>query len=261
MSLVTLLTDFGSASPYPGQMKGVLRTLCRAAIVDLTHEVPAHDIACGAYMLAAAVRAFPAGTIHLAVVDPGVGTSRLPLAIASGGQVFVGPDNGLLMVAARALGTPRAHAIVVDRFALRPLSATFHGRDLFAPAAAAIARGLAVEQVGPPVPAPCVLPEHPPTREGGVLRGQVRYRDPFGNIITNIPAGWLDDLVGPLVIESAGGREAVRRVITYGDGARGDLLILAGSDGTVEIAVRCGRAADLLGLGPGDLVLVRAMSG
>jgi len=258
MSLVTLLTDFGWASPYPGQMKGVLRSLCRAALIDLTHDVPAHDIACGAYVLAAAARAFPAGTIHLAVVDPGVGTSRLPVAIASGGQVFVGPDNGLLLVAARALGTPRAHAVAVERFALRPLSTTFHGRDLFAPAAAAIARGLAVEQVGPPVPAPVVLPEQPAARDGGLLRGQVLYRDPFGNLITNIPAGWLDDLAGPLVIVHARGQATAHRVTTYGDGAPGDLVILAGSDGTAEIAVRGGRAADLLPFGPGDPVMIRS---
>jgi S-adenosylmethionine hydrolase len=258
MSLITLLTDFGSASPYPGQMKGVLRSLCRAATADLTHDVPAHDIACGAYMLAAAAPAFPAGTIHLAVVDPGVGTSRLPLAIASGGQVFVGPDNGLLMIAARALGTPRAHAIAVERFALRPLSATFHGRDLFAPAAAAIARGLAVARVGPPVRAPVILSEQLPAREDGMLRGQVLYRDPFGNLVTNIPSNWLDDLAGLLVIEHTSGRETARRVATYGDGAPDDLLVLAGSGGTAEIAMRGGRAADLLDLGPGDPVLLRA---
>lgn len=257
MSLITLLTDFGSASPYPGQVKGVLSALCRATLIDLTHDIPAHDVPCGAYTLSAAAAAFPAGTIHLAVVDPGVGTDRLPLAVASGGQVFVGPDNGLLLVAAHRLGEPRAHAIAVERFALRPLSATFHGRDLFAPAAAAIARGLAIDSLGPRVTAPVILVEAPPRREAGTLRGQVRYRDAFGNLITNLPAAWLHDLPGPLVVEHAGGRMPVRRVTTYGDSPPGDLVILAGSDGTAELAVPGGRAADRLPIGPGDPICVR----
>jgi S-adenosylmethionine hydrolase len=258
MPVVTLLTDYGAGSPYPGQVKGVLRALCRATITDLTHDVPPHDVACGAYLLAAAVRAFPAGTIHLAVVDPGVGTDRLPLAIASGGQVFVGPDNGLLMVAARAVGVPRAHAIEVERFAVGPLSATFHGRDLFAPAAAAIARGLPVAQVGPSVPAPIVLFERPPERDSRSLRGQVLYRDTFGNLITNIPAAWIAEMTGPLVIAYPQGQATAERVTTYGEGAPDVLLVLGSSAGTVEIAVRGGRAADRLSLKPGEPIAILA---
>lgn len=256
MSVITLLSDFGSTSPYPAEMRGVLRSLCRAALVDLTHDVPAHDIVWGAHLLAAAAPAFPAGTIHLAVVDPGVGTRRLPLAIASSSQILVGPDNGLLMVAARAMGTPRAYAIDVERFARRPLSSTFHGRDLFAPVAAAMARGLPVAHVGPPVPAPVVLPEHPPAREAGRLHGQVVYCDPFGNLITNIPAAWLDGIAGLLVIEHARGRTAARLVAAYGDGAPGEVLILKGSHGTAEIAVHACRATDIVPARVGEQIIV-----
>jgi S-adenosylmethionine hydrolase len=256
--IITLLSDFGSASPYPAEMKAVLHARCRATVVDITHDIPAHDALHGAHVLAAAARYFPAGTVHLAVVDPGVGTSRLPLAIAAGGQSLVGPDNGLLMVAARMLGEPRAFAIDVDRFASRPLSSTFHGRDLFAPVAAVLASGLPVNVVGAPVGAPVELPEATPQRSPGILRGQVLYRDPFGNLITNIPGPWLCDLADPLTLASGRRRAVARRVGTYGDSAAGTLVVLEGSNGTVEIAVSTGSAAARLGIEIGDRVTLRA---
>lgn len=254
MTVITLLSDFGSSSPYPAEMKGVLLTLCRATIVDITHDVPSHGIVQGAYLLAAVAPTFPAGTVHLAVVDPGVGTTRRPLAVASGGQFFVGPDNGLLMPAARAMGVPRAFVIAADRFARRPLAATFHGRDLFAPVAAALASGLPIDDVGAPVSAPVERVWQPPTRASGMLRGQVVYGDSFGNLVTNIPGEWLGDLPGSLVLEHPGGRAAVRRAVTYADGTRGTLVALVGSDGTVEIAVNGGRATDTLSVRVGETV-------
>jgi S-adenosylmethionine hydrolase len=238
-------------------MKGVLLSSCRAVLVDITHDVPPHDVAQAAYLLAAAVPEFPAGTIHLAVVDPGVGTDRQPLVVASGGQFLVGPDNGLLMRAARALGTPRVYAIDADRFARRPVSPTFHGRDLFAPAAAALARGLPVEHIGPPAAPPVELAEIPPARAPGALRGQVVCCDRFGNLITNIPGAWLDEVRAPLVVEHKRGSAAVRPVLTYAQGAPGELLVLTGSGGTLEIAVNTGSAAEALGLRAGDAVAIR----
>lgn len=261
MSIITLLTDFGSVSPYPAEVKGVLLTLCRATIVDITHDVPPRGIALGAHLLAAAAPAFPAGTIHLAVVDPGVGTARRPLAVASGGQFFVGPDNGLLMPAARAVGMPRAYVIDAERFARRPMSATFHGRDLFAPAAAALAEGLPVETVGSPAASPVDLAERAPVREPRVLRAQVTYCDAFGNIVTNIPSPWLDQISGALALEVAGGRVPVRRARTFSDGAHDELLVLAGSSGTVEIAMNGGDAAEQLGLHAGDLIALHMSPG
>lgn len=256
MRIITLLTDFGPSSPYPAEMKGVLLSSCRAVLVDIAHDVAPHDVAQGAYLLAAAAPEFPAGTIHLAVVDPGVGTGRLALAVASGGQFLVGPDNGLLMRAARALGTPRAHAIDAARFARRPASSTFHGRDLFAPAAAALACGLPVERIGPPAASPVELAEIQPACAPGTLQGQVVYCDRFGNLVTNIPGGWLDDLRAPLVMEHGRGPAALRPVLTYAQGAIGELLVLVSSSGTLEIAVTAGSAAEALGLGAGDTVAI-----
>jgi S-adenosylmethionine hydrolase len=259
--IVTLLTDFGLASPYAAEMHAVLRAGCRARVVDITHEIPAHDIATGAHVLAAAAPAFPVGTVHVAVVDPGVGTARLPLAVASGGHLFVGPDNGLLMPAARALGHPRAHLIDEERFGRAPRSATFCGRDLFAPAAAALASGLPVERMGPPVPVPVELPEVRPARTPGALTGQVLYRDAFGNLITNIPGPWLQTSAASWVLEHPGGRVRLRRVRTYGEGGVGEPVVLVGSGGTIEIAVRTGRAAEVLGLEAGAPIALRACDG
>ncbi len=258
MTIITLLTDFGSASPYPAEMKGVLLTRCRATIVDITHDVPPRDIARGAYLLAAVAPTFPVGTVHLAVVDPGVGSPRRPLAVVSGGQLFVGPDNGLLMPAALAVGVPRAFVILEDRFAHRPLATTFHGRDLFAPVTAALAGGLPIEEVGPPAPAPVRPAGEAPEQEGGVLRGRVVYEDPFGNIVTNIPGDWLGEasgvceLSGVMVLEHPRGRASLRRVRAYADAPPGTMVALVGSDGTVEIAVTQGRAADALEVREGE---------
>ncbi len=252
MSIITLLTDFGSSSPYPAQMKAVLLGLCRATIVDLTHDAPPHDITHAAYLLRAAAPTFPAGTIHLAVVDPGVGTTRQPLAVASGGQFFVGPDNGLLMPAARTLGQPRAFVIDLERFARRPLSSTFHGRDVFTPVAAALANGLPVEAVGPPAGALVELPWEPAARGPGWLRGRLLYCDRFGNLVTNIPGAWLEDVPRQLTLQSPRGRIPIRRGRTYADGAEGTPVVLIGSDGTAEIAAYAGPVAEAWGLEAGD---------
>src|SRR5207247_7114244 len=139
--IVTLLSDFGSGSPYPGQMKAVLASSCDAVFIDITHDIPRHDVRAGAYVLSAVARTTPAGTVHLAVVDPGVGTTRRPLIVASGGQCFVGPDNGLLLPAAKRVGRPHAYVIQAPEILHGVASSTFHGRDLFAPVAAQLVLG------------------------------------------------------------------------------------------------------------------------
>src|SRR2546427_3636916 len=133
--IITLLSDFGSGSPYPAQMKVVLASSCEAVLIDITHDVPRHDVRAGAYLLAAVARTTPAGTVHLAVVDPGVGTTRRPLLVASGGQGFIGPDNGLLLPAAKRGGRPPAVEIIAPEVLQSVSSSTFHGRDIFAPLA------------------------------------------------------------------------------------------------------------------------------
>lgn len=139
MQIVTLLSDFGSGSPYPAQMKAAVAGLCHATLIDISHDVRRHDVRMGAYLLASVAPHAPAGTVHLAVVDPGVGTARRPLIVIAGGQFFVGPDNGLLIPAARRVGNPRVFEITAPEILRPDTSTTFHGRDIFAPAAGRLA--------------------------------------------------------------------------------------------------------------------------
>ena len=255
MRLLTLLSDFGSASPYPAAMKAVVAARVEVVFLDITHDVPRHDVQQGAYLLAAVVPCCPPGTVHLAVVDPGVGTARRPLVVRSGGHLFVGPDNGLLLPAARRLGQPQAWALD-PAVALPGASATFHGRDLFAPAAARLLAGEPPDRLGSPVTDLVDLAWPAGRREGEDLVGEVLYSDPFGNLITSIPATLLPH-AGTLRLETPGGAREVAVRRTYGEGAPGELLVLAGSDGLVEIAVREGSAAAALRLGPGAPVRLR----
>jgi hypothetical protein len=261
VTIVTLLTDFGSATPYPAQVKAVLHAAARVVVVDITNDVPARDVASGAYLLRSAAPAFPAGTVHLAVVDPGVGGARAALAIAAGGQFLVGPDNGLLMAAAHRLGRPQAHLIDIATFGRHPVSTTFHARDVFAPAAAGLANGAPLEAIGPPAPPPVELPETRAERAPGVLRGQVLYCDRFGNLITNIPGPWLDEVADPLALQHPHGRTALRRAPTYAAGAGREVLVLTGSGGTLELAVNGGSAAEALGIRAAQAVAIVSTGG
>ncbi len=244
--IVTLTTDFGLDSPYVAQMKGVLLSALRdAQLVDICHLVPPQAIRHAEVMLRAAAFAFPLGTVHVVVVDPGVGTNRRPIAVQARGVSFVGPDNGVLGL---ALTQPGARAVVLDRseLFLHPVSATFHGRDIFSPVAAELAAGVPLEAVGTPIDDACpsTLPvPHVGPRE---VRGEVLVADSFGNLLTNIPAAAFDATWSVMV----DGHVAVR-VRTFGEGPRGDLLVLEGSEGFLEIAVREGSAALLLGRASG----------
>ncbi len=255
--VVTLLTDFGDDSPYPAQVRAIV---CAPTfgppiqLVDITHRVRRHDVRQGAYLLLAACSAFPPGTVHLAVVDPGVGTDRRAIAVRSGGMVFVGPDNGLLLPAARSVGSPEIRQILHPDLRRLQLSPTFHGRDLFAPAARWLALGFPFDAVGPPVEDPVDLSFGTPTRSAGTLRGEVVAADPFGNLATNLPGTWIEDLPGVMEVEVAGRRHRARRVRAYGEAEEGALVVLVGSDGFVEIAVREGNAQSRLQAEPGDPV-------
>ena len=241
--LFTLTTDFGAGSGYPAQMKAVLLAAHpEARIVDVTHEVPAFDVLSGALLLEACLPWFPREAIHVAVVDPGVGTARRALCVVDGeGRRIVAPDNGLLTP---FLGRgARARAIVEGGVLPTPRSATFHGRDLFCPAAAYLARGGTPAALGPEIAAPVRL-EWPAAEAGaGDVRGITLARDPFGNLVTSIRAA---DLAGGLVREVTAGGEPARWVRTFGEGEPGELLALVGSGGRVEIAVREGSAAERL---------------
>lgn len=258
--LITLLSDFGSSGPYPAAMKAVIASYCDPLFIDISHDVPRHDIRAGAYLLFTVAPFTPAGTIHLAVVDPGVGTPRRALIFTSGGQVFVGPDNGLLVPAARRVGTPRAYAIDDEQLVRGIRSATFHGRDLFAPVAGLLAKGMLPSALGSPASEFADLEFGTGRLERGTLTGEIIYADPFGNLITNIPASLLP-AEGKRVMVRAG-RKTTSAIIarTYGDGAPNRLLVVPGSDGFAEIAMREASAAQALGAGPGSAVHVRPRS-
>jgi hypothetical protein len=244
---ITLLTDFGTADGYVGEMKGVLASRAPGVpLVDIAHDLPAQDVEAARLTLARYWRRFPEGTVHMVVVDPGVGTSRAPLAVASLGRMLVGPDNGVL---SPALLMPGSRAVELP---VPPSAApTFHGRDVFAPAAAMLACGTAPESLGDASNDPIVRRTAEPRRlPDGSLEGEVITIDRFGNCVTNLlaPRGGTVQL---------GGRDlgALRR--TYADAARGSVVALIGSTGLVEIAVREGSAADELTLRRGDRVVLR----
>jgi S-adenosylmethionine hydrolase len=248
--VITLLTDFGSADPYVGMMKGVIATICPAAnVIDITHEVPPQDIRTGAFFLERSFRYFPTGTIHVAVVDPGVGTSRKPLAVRSKGHLFVGPDNGLLSLAARR---PRAVTLTRTSHFREPVSHTFHGRDIFAPVAARLAAGAAWESLGRATRRIVKLPSLSPRRIARGMRGTVASVDRFGNLITNFDLGAWTSLRRPRLL--AGSFAATSLSPSYGAVRPGELAVILGGYGLLEIAAREASAAKILGLSSGALV-------
>jgi S-adenosylmethionine hydrolase len=256
--IVTLTTDFGLRDAYVAEMKGVMlgiaeRARRALAFVDLTHDVERHDITEAALALEAAAPFFPAGTVHLAVVDPGVGTDRRGLVVAAGDHVFVGPDNGLFTPFLDGDGW-RAFELADARYRLPEVSRTFHGRDVFAPAAAHVATGLEPARLGPPVGDPVRLAWPEVHAVVGAVAGAVVHADRFGNLITSIHARTLPPLDGDLVIR-VGGHE-VPLVGTYADVPVGRPGALIGSAGRLEIAVREGSAATLLGARRGTAVVV-----
>jgi hypothetical protein len=248
--IVTLTTDFGTADGYVGEMKAVLLAHAPdATIVDITHDIPRHDVHSARLAVARFWHRFPSGTVHLVVVDPGVGSPRAALAVTCQGRHLVGPDNGVL---SSALGDSSAMAIelrVPD-----DASATFHGRDVFAPAAAALARGEPIATLGsPPGSAPIVHSTPEPVRaRGGIIEGEVIAIDRFGNAITNLMA---DGVVAVVV-----GHRTIPIHRAYADVEIGEALAVVGSGGAIEISVRNDSAARALHLSRGDKVILRAES-
>jgi S-adenosylmethionine hydrolase len=256
--VVTLLSDFGSRDGFVGIMKGVALAIDPALqLVDISHEIPPQAVAVGALVLRSAVPYFADGTVHLAVVDPGVGTARAPIVVRADRALLVGPDNGLLAPAVAALGGARAvHAIENPALLGQPVSATFHGRDIFAPAAAHLARGVPLASVGPPRSGLVELALPAVVVTSGAAQGAVVHVDRFGNLLTNIDRAALRGFRHPphsvRVIEMF----TVPLHATYGDVAPGELVAVWSSWGTVEIAVRDGSAAAHLGVGAGAAVAV-----
>jgi S-adenosylmethionine hydrolase len=250
MAIITLLTDYGTVDSYVGEMKGVLLSLAPGVtLVDLTHELAPGDVASAAYVVSRAWHRFPPGTVHLAVVDPGVGTARAALAFATRGHFFVGPDNGLWS------GVMHGAPVEAVTLATPPLAApTFHGRDLFAPVAARLALGEPLATLGAPYGGiPRRVSGAVPRHEGKLVVGEVIYVDRYGNLVTNLTP----EFVPPYAVLEAESLVIGPLRTTFGDVASGGILAYIGSGGQVEIAVRDGSAARRLGLGVGGRVRAR----
>lgn len=258
--IITLTTDFGLKDPYVGAMKGaILSVNPRAVIVDISHMVEPGNILEGAFVLSGACGLFPDGTIHVAVVDPGVGGERKPVAVEAGRHLFVGPDNGLLSLVAREAGFRGAVELKDGSYFRREVSSTFHGRDIFGPVAAHLSLGARTGSLGPALERISALEMPRPVVAEDGIRGEVIYVDSFGNLITNIRSEDLSAFIAPsveVVIKDTGLKGLKR---TYSTAEKGRPLALMGSSGLLEIAVNSGSAAKGLSAGIGEAVLVRAL--
>ena len=271
--VITLLSDFGLSDSYVGAMKGVISSICPwASIVDITHEAPPQDVLQGAFLLSTAWQFFPSGTVHVAVVDPGVGTERKPLLVQSRDHFFLAPDNGILSLVlpgeddgaapfqAYQAAVPQgveAFALTNSAYWLHPVSNTFHGRDIFAPVAANLLLGAVPADMGERVEEMVRLAVPKPLRQDGCLTGYVLHLDRFGNIVTNIVMQDIAEMSSGIEIE-VGKRKISRFSNTYGD--TNELTALIGGQGYLEVALPNGNAALELGVRVQDRVVVRGLS-
>ncbi|HML95534.1 MAG TPA: SAM-dependent chlorinase/fluorinase [Thermodesulfobacteriota bacterium] len=244
MGIITLTTDFGAGDHYAGVMKGVIAGINPSAIViDITHGIGAYNIAEAAFKLHASYGYFPGGAVHVAVVDPGVGSARRAIAAEAGGYLFVGPDNGVFSMVFDKSGVDRIIEITNPAFMLPSVSRTFHGRDIFAPAAAHLSRGVALEDLGNGLSSYERLDIRPPLDDGDVIEGRAVYADRFGNLVTNIPGSVITEgariRAGDMIID---GMSA-----SYADGKEGELIALTGSSGFLEISINKGSALEFFG--------------
>ena len=256
--VVALLTDFGLRDHYAGTMKGVVLGVCpEAVLVDITHDIPAHDVLAGALELAASYRYFPGGTVFLVVVDPGVGSPRRAIAAEAGDYRFVAPDNGVLSAVFKEMPATRIVELTDRRYARPTVSRTFEGRDRFAPAAGWLAKGVALTALGRPTATSQALdmPTPRPTADG--LSGEVIRVDRFGNLITNIDRSAFDGASSSQIVAVVLGDRVVRVVETYAGARAGEVCALFGSSDHLEIAISGESAALKLGLGRGAVVHIR----
>ena len=261
--IITILTDFGMQDGFVGVMKGVILGIAPGtSIVDISHLVPPQNIAAGAYIFNASAPYFPPGTIHICVVDPGVGTARRPIAARLGSQLYVGPDNGLLtpMLQRAQRGGEPVEIVHLDRpeYWRAEISTSFHGRDIFAPVAAHLARGVALTELGTPIHDPVLLTIPQPERTPHGLRGVIRRIDHFGNLATNISQEDIAGL-GDLTVR-IGGTKIQGLARTFGDRPPGHLIAYITSIGNLAIAVVNGNAALRFNAHEGDVVEVETVA-
>jgi len=255
MQRITLLTDFGTKDGYVAQMKGVIASITDARVIDITHEIAPQNVREGAFILWTTAPFFPMGTVHVAVVDPGVGTQRKGLVIATKKQVLVGPDNGLLLPTAHLLGDFTVYEITNPKYMIHPLSRTFHGRDIFAPVAAYIARGVAFQDIGTITTHYIDLQFAVGEHRGDRLTGKILYIDRFGNLITNIPEEILPKEAGGKTYSLVAGErrwDCLPFAEAYGFVQPGGILLTIGGNHFLEISVNKGNAAQTLGLKEDD---------
>lgn len=256
---VTLLTDFGLRDHYVAAMKGVMLSLNpELSFVDISHGIPPQDIQSGAFTLGQAYPWFPPGTVHLAVVDPGVGTERKAIVVTAATQYFIAPDNGILTYVFRQEESWTAHEVTAEHYFKKPVSATFHGRDVFAPVAAWLSRDIPPHQFGPKLSSPVQLniPELTRVRDS-LIQAAILAVDGFGNLVTNLKPEDLPGYGAPGARTCrilAGQKEINRFCRTFAEGGPGEILVLPGSSGYLEIAMRNGSAASSLNLGAGAMI-------
>jgi S-adenosylmethionine hydrolase len=255
--IITLLTDFGLRDHFVASMKGVMLGLNPDLnLVDISHLVPPQDIRTGAFLLGQAYACFPPATIHLAVVDPGVGTDRKVLAAIAGGHYFVAPDNGILSYVRRAAADFRAYEVTADHYYRKPVSNTFHGRDVFAPIAAWISRDIPMHQLGNELAEPVELKIPEPARiKEGLIQAAIMAVDHYGNMITNLTPGHLPefDPGRPLPFKILAGKKEITACReNYGEAKQGEAFIIEGSTGHIEISIKGASAAATLGLKAGN---------
>jgi S-adenosylmethionine hydrolase len=263
--VITLLTDFGLADHYVGAMKGIILGICPdAQLVDISHEITRYAITEAAFTLSQAWTCFPEGTVHLVVVDPGVGSARRPILVEASGHHFVAPDNGVLTMLYDAIpaGVFEQHIeireITAARFFHQPVSRTFHGRDIFAPVAAHLADGLAAGEFGNRIGDPVRLGFAKPARTGPkTWAGTILKVDHFGNLITNLDSETWQRLASEPFEMQVGEILVSGMASNYAEMQRGGLFVIAGSAGFLEVSLNRGSAAKTAGAGPGDTVEVR----
>jgi len=257
--VVAFLSDFGTRDHYAGALKAVVLSVCaEATLVDIGHDIPAHDVMAGALELAACYRYFPHGTVFLVVVDPGVGSARRGIAAEAGDYRFVAPDNGVLSAVFRDSPPKKVVELTERKYARPTVSRTFEGRDRFAPAAGWLAKGIALASLGKGISDFHVIDLPQPEARAGEIRGEVVRVDRFGNLISNIDRRAFEHLAttGAITVR-AGVHDVARVVATYAEAPAGELCALFGSTDHLEIAVNAGDAAAQLALGRGAPVTVR----
>ena len=259
--IITITTDFGETDPYVASMKGVILSINPdARIIDITHQVPAGSIQEGALMIKEVYSYFPPGTVHLGVIDPGVGTKRRPIAILANNHFFVGPDNGLFWPAIEKLKNLSVVHLTNKNYWMNKVSSTFHGRDIFAPVSAHLSRGINPFLLGEKIDDPATIESRLPFKKDGDLVGEVIRVDNFGNLITNITKEQLSPILSSKGLTIKIGNMILKKISnTYNDVPEGQALALIGSSGLLEIAVNMGKASNSLGekLGIGTKVTVK----